>query len=298
MPLLHINGVETHYHLQGRGRALVLLHPPCMGSRVFTYLRNDLAQDHRVLAFDFRGHGRSASSRERITIPVLAEDVRLLLDELELSQAYLVSYSSASLVALEAMLAYPDRFRGAAMLSGVSELTDRRRRLEAQAMKLAASFKAKELLALAGGWRHADNAEAFHRLRAETKAGDPDKWKEYLSACLDCRATERLGRIGKPALLLFGENDRKAAPDAKMLQRGLGRASTAWIPGADERLPIHSSGACAQLIRDWIAALEEGPRPVAARIGEDGFRSETYGIGFDPDEPADEEDNSTFKDYR
>jgi Predicted hydrolases or acyltransferases (alpha/beta hydrolase superfamily) len=296
VPLLHMNGVETHYHLQGRGRTVVFLHPPCMGSRVFTYMRNDLARDHRVLTFDFRGHGRSASSGEELTIPVLAEDIRLLMDELDLHQAYLVSYSLASMVALEAMLVYPDRIRGAALLSGMAEVSDRRSRLEAMAKKIAAAFMAKELIALTGSWKHADNAEAFYRLRTETKAGDPEKWKEYLAACLDYRATDRLSRIEKPALLLFGENDRKYAPYARQFRQVLRRASTAWIPGADDRLPIHSADASSQLIRGWIAAIEERPR-AAARIKTNEFRYESYGLSYDPDLALDDQD-STFKDYR
>jgi pimeloyl-ACP methyl ester carboxylesterase len=57
VPLIHANGIELHYHLQGKGTPIVFLHPPCIASRVFTYLRNDLSQDHKTLLFDFRGMG-------------------------------------------------------------------------------------------------------------------------------------------------------------------------------------------------------------------------------------------------
>ncbi|RUS45964.1 alpha/beta fold hydrolase [Cohnella sp. AR92] len=297
MPLLHINGVETHYHLQGRGRTIIFLHPPCMGSRVFTYLRNDLAQDHRVLAFDFRGHGRSASSKDRLSIAMLAEDVIRLMNELDIGQAYLCSYALASMVALQALDAYPDRVRGAALLSGAAELKERRPKLEAKLSQIASAFGAKGLVSFSRSWRHADNAEAFYRMRSEMRAGDPNKWKEYLDACLAFKGTERLPRIEKPVLLLYGENDKRFAPQARELQKGLPEVSTAWIPRADDRLPIHSADASAQIIRGWIAALEEGPR-ASARMREAEYPSETY--GFDPSElnPAEDGADSAYKDYR
>jgi pimeloyl-ACP methyl ester carboxylesterase len=229
-----------------------------MGSRVFTYLRNDLAQDHRTLLFDMRGHGRSDSSAQPLSIPLLAEDLCRTMDALDIPSAYLCSYALGSLPALEAMLAHPDRIRGAALLSGVAQAGGARIRLMAKAGMAAASLRAQELISLTDSWRHADSPETFRNLRAEGAAGDPEKWREYLSACLQYSAADRLRHVKQPVLLLYGEKDRVFLPSAKDLQQGLPNVSAAWIPGVRHTLPVHSAGTVGKLIRGWIEALDEG----------------------------------------
>ena len=257
MPLLHVSGIRLHYHVQGEGTPVVFLHPPCMGSRVFTYLRNDLARDHRTLMLDLRGHGRSDSSAHPITIPMLAEDLCRTMDALDIPSAFLCSYALGSLPALEAMLAHPDRFRGAALLSGVAQAGGPRIRLMAKAGMAAASLRAQELISFTDSWRHADSPETFRNLRAEGAAGDPVKWREYLSACLQYSASDRLRHIKLPVLLLYGEKDRVFLPAARDLQQGLTNVSAAWIPGVRHTLPIHSAATVGKLIRGWIEALDE-----------------------------------------
>jgi len=257
MPMLEINGVRLHYHVQGEGTPVVFLHPPCMGSRVFTYLRNDLARDHRTVLLDFRGHGRSESSDAPIGMPLLAEDVCRALDGLGIPAAYLCSYGLGSMPALEALLAYPDRFKGAALISGVARAAGARLRLMAKAGLAAASLRAQELISLAESWQHADSPEAYRSLRAEGAAGDPGKWREYLSACLRYSAADRLKDIKQPVLLLYGEKDRVFQPAARDLRQGLGNVSAAWIPRVRHTLPIHSAGPAGEAIRGWLAALEE-----------------------------------------
>lgn len=257
MPLLHVNGIELHYHIQGKGIPIVFLHPPTIGSRVFTYLSNDLSRDHRTLRFDFRGHGRSASSTSPLTFPLMIEDTCRLMDALDIESAYLCAYSMGTMVALEALLTHPERFRGAALMAGMPSASGPGVRFLAKAGLAAASIRAKQLVALAESWAHSDNPQAFRRLRAESASGDPVKWREYIAAGLAYSATDRLPRIREPVLLLYGQKDRAMLPYARKLQEGLPNAASAWIPEAWHTLPTHAADTVGRLIRGWIAFLEE-----------------------------------------
>ncbi len=280
VPLLHINGAELHYHVQGKGTPVVFIHPPTMGSRVFTYLRNDLSRDHRTLLFDFRGHGRSASSAASIAFPLLVEDTCRLMDALDIPSAYLCAYSMGTMVALEALLTHPGRFCGAALLAGMPEASGRAVRFLAKAGLAASAMRAKQLVALADSWVHADNIEAFRRLRAETAAGDPVKWREYIAAGLAYSATDRLPAIENPVLLIYGRKDKTFAPHAQTLQERLPNTATAWIPDAGHTLPVQAADTCGQLIRGWLAALEE------KRTDDEAREEFAYGSAplADPDE--------------
>jgi len=263
VPLIHANGVELHYHVQGKGVPIVFVHPPCMGSRVFTYVRNDLARDHKTLLFDFRGHGRSGSSGAKLTIPLLAEDIVGLLEALDIAKAYLCAYSLGSFAALEALLTYPERFLGGILLGGTSEATDWPTRARLKAGLWAGAAKARSLISFPLNWKHADNNEAFYRLRGETRAGDLEKWRDYIAACLGYSATSRLKEIRHPMLLLCGEKDTEFKGYMKVLQEGLENDSSAYVSGIKGALPVFGAATAGELIRSWIGGI--GQRPEARR---------------------------------
>ncbi|MCD9023964.1 alpha/beta fold hydrolase [Cohnella silvisoli] len=277
MPLIHANGVEIHYHLQGKGTPIVFLHPPCIASRVFTYIRNDLSQDHKTLLFDFRGHGRSGSSEAPITIPLLAEDVRRLLDALNISKAYLCTYSLGSMVGLHALLTYPDRFFGGIFLGGLAEASGWKTRAKLKAGIWASKLKARELISLPSLWVHADNHETFYRLRGETRAGDIAKWREYMTSGLSYSAVGRLKDVRQPVLLLCGEKDTEFKGYMDVMQKGLPNDSSAYIPGVKHTLPIYGAGSIGELIRGWVGA---------ERQHEDSDADSSYSIRSDEMTPA------------
>ncbi|WP_158602207.1 alpha/beta fold hydrolase [Cohnella endophytica] len=259
MPLIHVNGVELHYHLQGKGTPIVFVHPPCIGSRVFTYLRNDLSQDHKTLLFDFRGHGRSESSKARITIYSLAEDMLRLLDALHIEQAYVCAYSESSFVALQALMTYPNRFVGGILLGGVAEATGWKTRAKLKAGLWAGRLGARGLISFPLSWVHADNHEAFYRIRGETRSGDMRKWREYMESALAYSASKRLKEIKQPMLLLCGQKDAEYKIYMREMQRGLTNFSSAYIPGVGHTLPIYGAAPIGELMRGWVSA-QEGQR--------------------------------------
>lgn len=279
MPLIHANGAELHYYLQGKGTAIVFVHPPCIGSRVFTYLRNDLAQDHRTLIYDIRGHGRSASSKTRVTIPLLAEDIRQLMDVLEISSAYVCGYSLGTMVALQALLTYPDRFRGGILLGGLAEASGWKTRAKINAFLVAGRLRARRLMSFPIKWANADNYETYKRLRGEERSGDVAKWREYMESGLRYSIKHRLGEIRQPVLLVCGEQDREYKGYMRELQLGLPNDSSAYIPGVRHLLPTFAAGPVAELIRGWVDAQEGRPSEAAeAYIQRD--EDEVFGLPF------------------
>jgi pimeloyl-ACP methyl ester carboxylesterase len=58
----------------------------------------NLATDHRVIAFDLRGHGKSDKPHEPRAYNELAQDAVRLLDHLGIAQAHIVGYSFGAVV--------------------------------------------------------------------------------------------------------------------------------------------------------------------------------------------------------
>lgn len=87
------------------------IHPPLLTSEVFVY-QKQLSQHFQVITYDIRGHGSSQASERPLSIELMARDIRMLLDEIGIEQAYLCGYSTGGMILLEALLAYPERFLG------------------------------------------------------------------------------------------------------------------------------------------------------------------------------------------
>ncbi|HEY9216791.1 MAG TPA: alpha/beta hydrolase, partial [Phenylobacterium sp.] len=105
---------------QGQGPTVVLIHGNGVTSHdwVLSGLFDELAQRHRVIAFDRPGFGYSERPRGRPwTAP---HQTQLLLEALEelADGAVLIAHSWGTLVALQAALAEPQRVTGLVLMSG------------------------------------------------------------------------------------------------------------------------------------------------------------------------------------
>ena len=71
-----------HWHVQemGEGDTVLLLHGASGSTHSWRDVMSDLAQDHHVIAIDLPGHGQTKlGSRHRSSLPLMAEDVRALI---------------------------------------------------------------------------------------------------------------------------------------------------------------------------------------------------------------------------
>ena len=255
MPFLHVNGTEIHCHAMGEGPAVVLVHPPFIGSSVFNYMKHDLARDHRVVLFDVRGHGHSPAGDAAVAIPLIAEDIRQILDRLDIESAYLCGYSCGAMPVLEALLAAPERFRGAVLLSGMGELTDRRSRMQMRAGALL-SIWAPDAVIVPVALGNADSRTTFGVLHEEGRIGDPKRHRDYAESCLRYSCAGRLNRIDRPVLILSGGQDPAGCTYARELKGKLRQAEWRVIPGAGHQLPTKAPDRTCGVIRSWIAKLE------------------------------------------
>ena len=90
------NGVRLRYVEQGQGQPIVLLHGNgnTLQSWIDAGVFKNLAADFRVIAFDARGHGKSAKPHDPKQYgPEMARDLVRLLDHLSIPKAHIIGYS-------------------------------------------------------------------------------------------------------------------------------------------------------------------------------------------------------------
>ncbi|QGF22596.1 alpha/beta fold hydrolase [Raineyella fluvialis] len=118
---------KVHYEVLGEGPPLVMIHG--LGGTINFYepIVERLATTHRVIRYDFNGHGRSPLE-EPITVEGLADQAAALIDELADGQAHVVAHSMGTLIAQHLGAAHPDKVASMVLLGPVTAQHDAARR--------------------------------------------------------------------------------------------------------------------------------------------------------------------------
>lgn len=111
--IIEVNGIKVHYHDEGVGPALVLLHGSGPGANGWSnFVRNiaPLAKTFRVICPDLPGFGKSDMKPASSPIPGWWGDIIVgLLDKLSIEKAHFVGNSMGGMIALKIALEMPQR---------------------------------------------------------------------------------------------------------------------------------------------------------------------------------------------
>lgn len=110
-----VNGTRLYYEVAGNGPALVFLHAFGCDRRLWDAQTAHFAPRYRVVRYDARGYGKSDVPAG---VPYAhAEDLRALLDHLDIADAALCGVSMGGQNAIEMALRYPARVRALVLVS-------------------------------------------------------------------------------------------------------------------------------------------------------------------------------------
>jgi pimeloyl-ACP methyl ester carboxylesterase len=108
-----VNGVSIFYATFGGtvegGEPVLLLHGGLANSDYWGNQIPVLAEHHRVLVMDSRGHGRSTRNAEPFGYALMASDVVGLLDRLGIPKVAIVGWSDGAIIGLSLAMDHPDR---------------------------------------------------------------------------------------------------------------------------------------------------------------------------------------------
>ncbi len=109
---INLPGVSIEYLDTGEGEVLLLLHG--LGSTKADWDKQiaPFSKKYRLIAPDFRGHGNSSKPKKSLEygVTICAEDMKLLLDELDITKCSVIGFSMGGAVAFEMAIKYPTLF--------------------------------------------------------------------------------------------------------------------------------------------------------------------------------------------
>ncbi|HEY7313224.1 MAG TPA: alpha/beta hydrolase [Gemmataceae bacterium] len=116
------NGVKIHYYVQGEGEPVLLIHGFAVNAQLqwgVPGIIKTLAKDHRVIALDCRGHGKSGKPTDPEKYGLeMVEDVVRLLNHLKIKKAHVVGYSMGAVITGKLLVSHPDRLLSATLGGG------------------------------------------------------------------------------------------------------------------------------------------------------------------------------------
>ncbi|WP_435335883.1 alpha/beta fold hydrolase [Haloarchaeobius sp. TZWWS8] len=123
MTTLELDGATHWYDDRGEGPPIVFVHGGWSNGDAWTEQVEHFADDHRVIRYDVRGHGRTGGSEQSpYSIELFTDDLERLLDELDVNQPFLCGISLGSMVVQEFLDRYPDRAAGAILAGPVRSM--------------------------------------------------------------------------------------------------------------------------------------------------------------------------------
>lgn len=87
------DNVELFYDVQGKGKPIVLVHGWSQNRLGFTPQIQELSKNYKVISYDLRGHGQSERTEKGLTLDRFAQDLRELLEYINLENVLLVGWS-------------------------------------------------------------------------------------------------------------------------------------------------------------------------------------------------------------
>lgn len=250
MPFLRRpDGCRLFYELHGRGDPLILLEG--LGGDTGGWRRNvpHLARELQVVAYDFRGNGRSDPPEAPVTMETFVDDTIGLLDHLEIGDAHLYGQSFGGMVALEVALTHPDRVRSlilAATHVGVRHAVPVR----------APVPKDRPWEALySDRFLREHPEEVADDLRGGTSQS-PGAARRQWEAMRGFDAYDRLPSVRAPTLVLHGAEDRTIQPDnARVLADRIPGARLVLLEGAGHVYHAEQPEAADAAVLDFVRAV-------------------------------------------
>ena len=201
-----------NYKIDGAGEAIVFIHGLSDSLLYWEFLANNLKKDYQVLRIDLRGHGETERGNNEITIDLLCEDLRNLLDELYIENINLVGFSLGSAVALDFTIRYPQMVSSLVLMSGFYKPDEQSKDILSQ-FKSALNSSFDEFydllfsMSLCPSVIENNREELAFLKKFASQTADMDAYIQSVDACLNFDVEDKLSQIDAPTLILAGKYD-------------------------------------------------------------------------------------------
>ena len=252
MPELDRNGVAVHYESEGTGAPVLFSHGFAATLRMWDPQVAALADRHRAIRWDMRGHGDSDAPPDPdcYSHALAVADMAAVLDACGVERTVLVGLSLGGFLSLRFHARYPERVRALVLLdTGPGYRSDAAR----AAWNRYAEAQARELERGAAGLRRSSEVHVeWHR----TLAGLPHAARGMLVQT-DATVIDGLAGIAVPVLLIAGADDTDFLPGMAYMARKIPGARYEVIADAGHGVNLDQPGRVNALLAEFLGGLAD-----------------------------------------
>jgi pimeloyl-ACP methyl ester carboxylesterase len=232
---VQVNGLHMYYETFGEGIPVILLHGGLETCQMWAPVIPSFSQHYQVITPDTRGHGRTDNPSGKFSYSLMAEDIALFIDALELQDSLVVGYSDGGQTALEMAMACPELVQGYMVGAVYNTMTIEWR----QMMQGPLGFDEPGVVDFDRVLQM--NAEFIPSLEEKHDVfHEPGYWKSLLTQVSQAwwepptHTQANFAKITDPILFWCGDRDLFSPPEQSLeMYRMVENAELAIIPNAD-----------------------------------------------------------------
>ena len=274
MPKARVNGIDLYYETNGEGYPMVFCHEYAGSYESWNPQVSFFSRRYRVITYNARGYPPSdvPTDVEDYSQEQHVDDLRGLLDALEIPDAYIVGLSMGGNVSLHFGILHPDRARGL-VVSGAGYGSTNREAFRRQALEFADQIEAGGMAAFG------DYTKGPSRVQLIRK--DPKGWAEFaqrfdqhsaLGSALTFRGVQGrrptvydleqgMRELQTPTLILVGDEDDPSLEPSLLMKRRIPRSGLMVMPQTGHALNLEEPDMFNRAVLDFVTSIEAGKWP-------------------------------------
>jgi 3-oxoadipate enol-lactonase len=259
--LTRCGDIDVAWFEVGRGAPLVLLHGLADDHRAWRKTLPPLMLRHRVILYDFRGHGQTTLGDADGTLAQLAFDLGRFLDALDLERVALAGFSLGGTIVMRFAIDHSDRIEKLIPVATSSRVGRAAAEWYVERVRLAEQGVDALMPAVEEDTRQqfatAPELAADHILIRRQCVSDPRGYANACRAMLRLREEPldlELRRISAPTLVVAAAGDQLCPPKAgEMIVNAIPGARMEVVEGSGHQVPVQRPDALARLVLDFLA---------------------------------------------
>ncbi|MCY0968776.1 alpha/beta fold hydrolase [Chryseobacterium wangxinyae] len=116
---MDVNGVKLYYEVYGKGEPLLLIHGNNSSMASFNQQIDVLSKKYMVIGLDSRGQGKSSSDDQKLTYELMADDINVFLEKINLKKVNILGWSDGGNIAVILGMEHPDKVKKMAIMGAV-----------------------------------------------------------------------------------------------------------------------------------------------------------------------------------
>jgi len=262
MPIITLDEINLYYEIHGEGEPLLFIHGLGTSCRDRELQLDFFTQNYQVILIDVRGHGRSGKPPGPYSIPLFADDIKKLLQTLQVGPAHILGISLGGMIGFQMGINYPDMIKSLVIVNSTPELVARTLKDHLgiwQRLLIVRFLGMRKMGEVLGDRFLPDPEQAELRKIFIERWSENDKlaYREAMKAVIGWSVTDRLGEIRCQTLIIGADGDYFSTAEKENYVKLIPGAELLIIENSRHALPAEKPAEFNLAVKEFLARVTD-----------------------------------------